>query len=200
MEEKCPEHPLIAFENLPWIFQKKKNPPLVMVATSPEASAEDNDPNPFRSKFIRLRFYSPIPDLDEGRLIATLWGCIRRRVCYSPYTFYDPIPPDLCLDYRDSEGYFISDILDPQIRSFCNMNMDKYMDFVLTYGEGSFFTGCECYNGILYTKQGQCLEYRSGYLKKWIRGEFFERPPPLLVSRYLGIEVAFQEFWIDRAQ
>lgn len=25
-------------------------------------------------------------------------------------------------------------------------------------------------------------------------------PPPLLVSRYLGIEVAFQEFWIDRAQ
>lgn len=110
-----------------------------MVATSPEASAEDNDPNPFRSKFIRLRFYSPIPDLDEGRLIATLRGCIRRRVCYSPYTFYDPIPPDLCLDYRDSEGYFFSDILDPQIRSFCNMNMDKYMDFALTYGEGSFF-------------------------------------------------------------
>lgn len=139
MEEKCPEHLLIAFENLPWIFQKKKNPPLVMVATSPEASAEDNDPNPFRSKFIRLRFYSPIPDLDEGRLIATLWGCIRRRVCYSPYTFYDPIPPDLCLDYRDSEGYFFSDILDPQIRSFCNMNMDKYMDFALTYGERKFF-------------------------------------------------------------
>lgn len=82
-----------------------------MVATSLEASADGIDQNPFRSRFIRLRFSSPIPDLDEGRLIATLWGCIRRRVCYSPFS---TTPNDLCLYYQDSEGYFIPDELDPK--------------------------------------------------------------------------------------
>ena len=58
-------------------------------------------------KFIRLRFSSPIPDPDERRLIATLWGCIRRRVFFSTYAFFSTTPNDLCLDYQDSEGYFI---------------------------------------------------------------------------------------------
>jgi len=89
-----------------------------VVATSLEASADGIDPNPFRSRFIRLRFSSQIPDLDEGRLIATLWGCVRRRVCYSPYAFFSTTPNDLCLDYQDSEGYFIPDDLNLKNRNF----------------------------------------------------------------------------------
>ena len=168
--EEYPDQPLIVFEGSPRIFHKKGNPPLVVVATSLEASADGIDPNPFRSRFIRLRFSSQIPDLDEGRLIATLWGCVRRRVCYSPYAFFSTTPNDLGLDYRDSEGYFIPDDLDPKKRSFHKMCMDRYMGFALRNGE-TLVTDYESLKGILYTKQGQCLEYRSGYLKKWIRGE-----------------------------
>lgn len=107
--EESPDQPSIVFEGSLPIFHKKENPPLVVVATSLEASADGIDQNPFRSRFIRLRFSSP--DLDEGRLIATLWGCIRRRVCYSPFS---TTPNDLCLYYQDSEGYFIPDELDPK--------------------------------------------------------------------------------------
>lgn len=124
------------FESSPRIlFYIKGNPPLVVVAASLETSADGIDPNPFRSRFIRLRFSSQIPDLDEGRLIATLWGCVRRRVCYSPYAFFSTTPNDLCLYYRDSEGYFIPDDLDPEKRSFHKMCMDRYMGFALSAGE-----------------------------------------------------------------
>jgi hypothetical protein len=75
-----------------------------VVAASLEASADGIDPNPFRSRLIRLRFSSQIPDLDEGRLIATLWGCVRRRVCYFPYAFFSTTPNDLCLDFLSGDS------------------------------------------------------------------------------------------------
>ncbi|KAL6513791.1 hypothetical protein OROMI_034518 [Orobanche minor] len=127
--EEYPDQSLIVFEGSPPIFHKKGNLPIVVLATSLEASADGINPNPFRSRFIRLRFSSQIPDLDEGRLIATLWGCVRRRVSYSPYAFFSTTPNDLCLDYRDSKGYFIPDDLNPEKRSFHKMRMDRYMGF-----------------------------------------------------------------------
>ena len=33
-----------------------------------------------RERFMRLRFINVINELDEGRIIATLFGCIRRRL------------------------------------------------------------------------------------------------------------------------
>lgn len=134
--EEYPDQSFTFFESSPRIlFHKKGNPPLVVVAASLEASADGIDPNPFRSRLIRLRFSSQIPDLDEGRLIATLWGCVRRRVFYSPYAFFSTTPNDLCLDYRDSEVYFIPNDLDPEKRSFHKMCMDRYMGFALSAGE-----------------------------------------------------------------
>lgn len=34
---------------------------------------------PFQERFIRLRFRNQIEELEEERIIATLWGCIERR-------------------------------------------------------------------------------------------------------------------------
>lgn len=35
---------------------------------------------PFRERFIRLQFSTHIEDLEEERVIATLWGCVKRRL------------------------------------------------------------------------------------------------------------------------
>lgn len=191
--EEYPDQSFTFFESSPRIlFHKKGNPPLVVVAASLEASADGIDPNPFRSRFIRLRFSSQIPDLDEGRLIATLWGCVRRRVCYSPYAFFSTTPNDLCLDYRDSEGYFIPDDLDPEKRSFQKMCMDRYMGFALSAGET--LVTYKSLKGILYTKQGKCLEYKAVRLEKVIGDINFYRSAILLNMRGEWQSYCFKAF------
>lgn len=56
------------------VLHKKANVPIVMIANKLQAIMRDQ--GPFRARYIRM---TNIHDLDEGRIIATLWGCIRRR-------------------------------------------------------------------------------------------------------------------------
>lgn len=74
------------------------------------------------------------PALDEGRLIATQWGCLRRRVCYSPLSsFLNPIPRDLSFDYTDITGDLFPSDGEPDHRS--DLLMDRYMELALNDGE-----------------------------------------------------------------
>ena len=60
------------------VFKKRKNVPIVMIANKlPTGMRQEG---PFRARFLRLRFSSNIKNLEEERIIATLWGCIQRRL------------------------------------------------------------------------------------------------------------------------
>lgn len=41
-------------------------------------------PGPFQNRLIRLPLRNPIEDLSEERLIATFWGCMKRRISALP--------------------------------------------------------------------------------------------------------------------
>ncbi|KAM7459999.1 hypothetical protein LguiA_036021 [Lonicera macranthoides] len=69
-----------------WVYQLQGLPPIITMATGLDSIAYlCYGQSPFRWPYLRLPFSaSPMPALDEGCLIATQWGCPRRRVCYSP--------------------------------------------------------------------------------------------------------------------
>jgi hypothetical protein len=51
---------------------------IVMIAnTLPQCVTK---PGPFQARFMRMRFFSRIKKLDEARIIATLSGCMKRRI------------------------------------------------------------------------------------------------------------------------
>lgn len=60
------------------IFTKKCHVPIVMIGNTLPKGIKTK--GPLQERFIRLRFANVIEHLDESRLIATLWGCIKRRV------------------------------------------------------------------------------------------------------------------------
>ena len=71
------------------VFTYKRNVPVVMIANRlPRAIMNDG---PFKARFLRLRFHSNIRNLEEKRVIATLWGCMQRRICRSPYALLERI-------------------------------------------------------------------------------------------------------------
>ncbi|CAK9325953.1 unnamed protein product [Citrullus colocynthis] len=65
-------------------------------------SAENH--GPFRARFFRLLFSSNIPNLSEARIVATLWGCMMRRICQSPYARMEVTPRWVNLDYNNIVG------------------------------------------------------------------------------------------------
>lgn len=122
--------------------------------------------SPFRWPYLRLPFSaSPMPALDEGRLIATQWGCLRRRVCYSPFSFLNPIPRDLSFDYTDITGYLFPSDGEPDHRS--DLLMDRYMELALNDGE-SLLTDFLYINGLFYTSGGQCLSAKAIRVRRLI--------------------------------
>jgi hypothetical protein len=62
---------------------------------------------PFRARFYRVRFSSNIDNLEEERIIATLYGCIVRRACKSPYYKERITPNEVSLAYNKCVGTFI---------------------------------------------------------------------------------------------
>lgn len=60
------------------VFNKKINVPIIMVANNMPWKVKT--PGPMRERFLRLRFHSQIDNLQEERIIATLWGCVFRRI------------------------------------------------------------------------------------------------------------------------
>lgn len=84
------------------VFKKKKNVPNVMITNRLPYSAENH--GPFRARFFRLLFSSNIPNLSEARIVATLWGCMMRRICQSPYARMEVTPRWVNLDYNNIVG------------------------------------------------------------------------------------------------
>lgn len=108
-----------------------------------------------------MRISSNIHDLDEGRIIATLWGCIRRRVCNSTFAFFSTTPNHVHLDYNYCEGYFIPYHLDPQERSFRKDYMDSYLQFAKEKLFHAISEDEHLLKGIFFTKHGQCVELKT---------------------------------------
>lgn len=60
------------------VFTKKKNVPIVMIANEmPRSLLKEG---PLKERFFRMCFRERILNLKEERVIATLWGCIQRRL------------------------------------------------------------------------------------------------------------------------
>lgn len=59
------------------VFTKTKKVPIIMIANKLPNSTRYH--GPLRGRFIRVPFYPRITEIEEGRLLATLWGCVHRR-------------------------------------------------------------------------------------------------------------------------
>lgn len=157
-----------------WVYQLQGLPPIITMATGLDSIADlCCGQSPFRWRYLRLPFSaSPMPALDEGRLIATQWGCLRRRVCYSPFSFLNPIPRDVSFDYTDIRGHFFPSDGEPDHRS--DLQMDRYMELALNEGE-NLLMGFEDINGLFYTSGGQCLSAKAIRVRRLIGGETYGR-------------------------
>jgi len=60
------------------VFTKKRNVPMIVVANQLPGSLRNT--GPIRERFMRLRFFSNRPNLEEERVIATLYKCFRRQI------------------------------------------------------------------------------------------------------------------------
>lgn len=80
------------------VFTKKRNVPIIMIANKLPQLMRDH--GPFRARFYRIRFSTPISDLSEERIIATLYGCMERRQLLRPYIRYLRIEPEVRFEYN----------------------------------------------------------------------------------------------------
>ena len=86
------------------VFKKKRNVPIIMIANKlPQIMASHG---PFRARFYRIRFSSNIEQLEEERIVATLYGCMVRRISKSPY-LDDSIPRDVPLQYNNCKAVIV---------------------------------------------------------------------------------------------
>jgi len=83
------------------VLKKKRNIPIVMIANKLPAAMKEH--GPFRARFYRLLFKTNIDKLEEERIVATLWGCIQRRIMQSPLTWMQPTPKNITLNYNEDE-------------------------------------------------------------------------------------------------
>lgn len=83
------------------IFNKRANVPIIMIANMlPERVKRRG---PFQERFLRLRFSNNIEELEEERVIATLWGCIRRRIFRNiDWQKRKEIKPDIKIKYNQA--------------------------------------------------------------------------------------------------
>lgn len=86
-------------------FRKHRKVPVIMIANELPGIMEKH--GPFRARFIRLPFYTKIQNLEEGRIIATLLGCIDRRIQQSLLAYLNPTPTHLNLEYNDEQAYLL---------------------------------------------------------------------------------------------
>jgi len=141
------------------VFTKRRNIPVVMIANKlPQAVKNDG---PFKARFIRLRFHSKIRNLKEERVIATLWGCMQRRIAQSPYALEGEIlDEEVKLDYNECEGIIIPKIIEESKRMKTGEKIRKILqekgeDIVELKAQRDQLE----HNVLLFfTRQGQCIE------------------------------------------
>lgn len=59
-------------------FFKKTNVPIIMIANILPKRIKEK--GVFQERFMRIHYTSTIEELKEERVIATLWGCRKRRI------------------------------------------------------------------------------------------------------------------------
>ena len=84
------------------IFKKKNNVPIIFIGN--RLTSEMRRRGPFRARFYRMRFETYIENIKEERIIATLWGCIERRIKNSPFAWANPTPSDVYISYNKCEA------------------------------------------------------------------------------------------------
>lgn len=87
------------------VFKKKRNVPIIMIANKLPQIMERH--GPFRARFFRIRFSRLIQNLEEERVIATLWGCLVRRAMKSPYARERETPKEVDLAYNNASTLII---------------------------------------------------------------------------------------------
>lgn len=90
------------------VFKKKRNVPIIMIANKLPQIMERH--GPFRARFFRIRFSTQIQNLEEERVIATLWGCLIRRAIKSPYNNNNggETPTEVDLTYNGANALIIT--------------------------------------------------------------------------------------------
>lgn len=144
------------------VFTKKRNVPIVMIANRlPHALKSDG---PFKARFLRLRFHSNIRNLEEKRIIATLWGCMQRRIQESPYALLERIPDEeVKLDYNECEGIVVPRVSGETQRIKTATNIRKALQKKEDNPEERKEQIEQLNLNELYffSRQGQCLEIRG---------------------------------------
>lgn len=141
------------------VFTKRRNIPVVMIANKlPQAVKNDG---PFKARFFRLRFHSRIRNLKEERVIATLWGCMQRRIAQSPYALEGEIlDEEVKLDYNECEGIIVPKIIEECKRMKVGEKIRKILqekgeDIVELQAQ---LDQLESNVLLFFTRQGQCVE------------------------------------------
>lgn len=88
------------------VFRKKRNVPIFMIANKLPKIMERH--GPFRARFFRIRFSTRIQNLEEERVIATLWRCLERRARKSPYAQEKKTPKEVALEYNKTSAIIIA--------------------------------------------------------------------------------------------
>ena len=69
----------------------------------------------FKARFFRLRFHTRMGNLEEERVIATLWGCMQRRIKWSPYALAERLPEgEVKLEYNQCKEIVVPCISNEQ--------------------------------------------------------------------------------------
>lgn len=84
------------------VFKKKNNVPIILIGN--RLTSEMSRQGPFRARFYRMRFETYIENIKDERIIATLWGCIERRIKNSPFAWANPTPSDVYMSYNKCEA------------------------------------------------------------------------------------------------
>ena len=107
------------------VFTKTKNVPIIMIANKLPSSTRYH--GPLRARFIRVPFSSRITEIEEERLIATLWGCVQRRAIQAYAGFY-PTPVDIKMDYNECKGIIVTEegaIRRKQLQTYDDLHLIK---------------------------------------------------------------------------
>lgn len=136
------------------IFTKRKNVPIIMIANSlPSAMLKHG---PFRARFLRLCFQSNLRNLNEERIIATLWGCCKRRIEITlGKNFDETLQSDTPLEYNNCEGIFVPKTIQNEER------INKLKNIHQSFMRESPWLSSELGELYFYTREGQCLQIQS---------------------------------------
>lgn len=108
------------------VLRKNKNVPIIIISN--EIAPKARRFGPFQARFMRLKFVTNIPVLCEARLIATLRGCILRRLGLDSFPPRGDLPSSIPLSYN-------SDRLDFSLNSLLNCPSDDSLTVRTDKGE-----------------------------------------------------------------